>query len=86
MHYHGKFGEDPSNRCLDMTILLLSRERPSAMLDLRAKRTLFLAKSARTLTHFILRTYFTFSRVNFIYLFTMQFTELYGLHFTINIK
>jgi len=36
MHHHGKFGEDPSNRCLDMAVLRLSRERPSAMLDLRA--------------------------------------------------
>ena len=33
MHHHGKFGEYPSNRCLDIAILLLSRWRPSAMLD-----------------------------------------------------
>jgi len=32
----------------------------------RAKRTLFFAKSARTLTHFILWTHFTFSRASFI--------------------
>ena len=33
MHHHAKSGEDPSNRCLGMAILLLSRWRPSAMLD-----------------------------------------------------
>jgi len=33
VHHHAKFGEDLSNRFLDMAILLLSRWRPSAMLD-----------------------------------------------------
>jgi len=33
MHHRAKFGEDPSNRCLDMAILLLSRWRPTAVLD-----------------------------------------------------
>jgi len=27
MLHHGEFGEDPSNRCIDMAILLLSRWR-----------------------------------------------------------
>jgi len=30
---NAKFGEDPSNRCLDMAIPLISRWRSSAMLD-----------------------------------------------------
>ena len=35
MHRPVKFGEDPSNRCPDTAILLLSKWRPSAMLDFK---------------------------------------------------
>jgi len=38
MHHRAKFGEDPSNRCLYMAILLLSRWRRSAMLNFTVDR------------------------------------------------
>ena len=66
----------------------------------RTKRILFLAKSARTLTHFIFainvrNNYVLHSRPNYLHLklyisllvtLSMQFTVLYGLHITVNIK
>jgi len=33
MHHHAKSGEDPSNRCLNIAVLLLWRWHLSAMLD-----------------------------------------------------
>ena len=44
MHQLGEFGEHPSNCCLDMAILLLSRWRPSAILNLKRNEILTVDK------------------------------------------